>query len=275
MKRLLAVLLSCALIVALAELGGVDVPHFKEAHAQSNIIGGGVFGDAKVNSGGCTNHIVLDSTTTAYNNSAPTGTPPSLTMTLATSDAADFLVYVIAYNGTNADYISTVTDNSGKTGGSGSWTRLAIIYNLDSSPLEVWYNTSSSTISSATLTVTWATGADIVFAASNLFAFNGFKTSTPLDPLSGGTGTGYVTSLSDPVSMTTTNACDAMVGTFRLTENSSSTAGGGWTLIIPTTNQSYNVSEYQSVTSAGPYSVTLGSDAGDSNGAVTFAVESR
>jgi hypothetical protein len=127
---------------------------------------------------------------------------------------------------------------------------------------EFWYAVSSGTLSADTVTVNATSNAYIVF---DVFAISGANTSTPLDG-------SVVTGSTAPLSITTTNANDIIVGSFRMSTGSDA-VGAGFTIISAASNLDYILTEYQivSATQTG-LSVGINTNA-NSNGAVAFAIQ--
>jgi hypothetical protein len=208
-------------------------------------------------SGGGATQPAIDGTPTFANSSATISFP-------TTSNATDVCLLVETDNGA---YPTSVTDNTGHTGNSGTWTQQGGII---SPHITLWYNTTTAAISSGS-TITTNAASSVQHQA---FCLSGANTSSIFDPLTGGTGTGYVTNATDPISITPTLSADFVFAGFRLASGSSSTAGSCCSLIISQANQFYAVSEYVPPTaSATTYGMNLGSDSGDANGAIAVAVK--
>lgn len=195
--------------------------------------------------------IALDGTPGHNSNSA--GSP--ITASLTTSVAADVLVLFATIN--NGHTGTSVTDNSGVTA---AWSLRKRNTN-GNSILEEWSTTATGILSGATVTVNSnAGGGD--FQTIDVFGVSGANTSSPFD--SGGPISGN----SDPQSITTANANTMLIGGARLaTQNP--TQGAGYTKI---SGADFQLTEYQAVSSANTYSVTVGTGVGTADGMIVDAI---
>jgi hypothetical protein len=120
----------------------------------------------------------------------------------------------------------------------------------------------AGTLSAQTITVTVTSA---TFNTIDIFAVNGAKTSAPFDV----NGSLPAISATDPVSVSTTAANTMILAAFRNSAGSS-TAGTGFTLIG---GADFQLTEYKIVSAAQTgLSVTMGTGAGTSNGAIGDAI---
>jgi hypothetical protein len=127
--------------------------------------------------------------------------------------------------------------------------------------IELWSMTSTGTWTGRTVTINLA-GSSTYFTG-DVWGVSGANTGSPFDgsAINGG---------ADPLSITTTNANDILVGGFRMGSVASPTAGAGYTTISGADNQ---LAQYKILSATGTNSFTIGTGAGNANGGVVAAVK--
>lgn len=130
--------------------------------------------------------------------------------------------------------------------------------------IEEWQGVATGTLSSETITVNF--GGTVGFATIDAFGISGADTSTVWDS-NGALPDGQTTST---CSITTSNADDFLIGTYRFGSEVNPTQGAGWTKISGANGL---LTEYKivSATQSGT-SVTIGTGNGDQNAGIGDAV---
>lgn len=198
--------------------------------------------------------IILDPATVGHNGGA-SGT--AITCPLNLTNANDVVLVIATIN---SDPITSITDNSGVTA---AWSGANSITSAGGSVnhIEMWWTTATAAVSAKTITVNFGVAAS--FATIDCFGVSNAVASSFVDA----TNTGGA----DPISITTTNSKDMIIGGFRL-GNASSTAGSGYTII---NSADFQTDEYKAPVTANTYSITLGTGVGTANGAVAIAIKSQ
>src|SRR5882672_843414 len=185
---------------------------------------------------------------------ATTGGGATLAPSLSTTGTNRLIFVVAEMNGGPG---VSVSDTAGLT-----WARQAQVYaGFFDQYLELWWAVAPAQLTSDTITITQTSSQ---FMTVDVFAVAGGDTASPFD---GAAVTGTV----DPLSITTTNANDFILGAFREALTPSPTAGAGWTQI---SGADYQLTEYQivSTTQAG-LSVSQTDGAGTANGGIAQAIK--
>jgi hypothetical protein len=187
------------------------------------------------------------------------GTGATTTVTLSTTLSNDIIYVVVYSNGGGGSPLSV----SGST--LGAFTHRASANNND---LSAYWKLAASPLTNEVITVTPIGAA---FDSVTAFAVNGAaNTSSPFDanaaiPLTD------TTAAADPSTATTTSANTFIIGAFRMSAESSPTAGTGFTAIQ--LNGDYLLVEYKIVTSAQTgLSVPVGTGVGDSTRSIVDAI---
>jgi hypothetical protein len=172
-------------------------------YAQTNIIGGGMWGDAKKPAA---QTLSLDGTA-----HGETGSAASITATLSTTKTNDIIIAVVAENACGTDI--SVSDSPGGL----SWTRRA-----PSSPsgntIYEFYAVSSGALSSDVITASCTGGNYVEIWA---FGVNDAHTAAPYDT----NGALPFFATSGNASITTSNANDFLIAAFRSGGSSCATSG--------------------------------------------------
>ena len=187
--------------------------------------------------------LSIDGSAVQVSNS--TGT---LTAAISTSNVNDI---IIAHIESNGGLVSSVT------GGGLTWNFRS--RSTGGNQIEIWYATSTGTLSSASITATLPT---VNFGTMTIFAVTGGKLSAPFD----GSSVVSTTVPGDPLSITTTAADTMVIGGFR--HGGATTAGSGFTSLA---SANFALSEYKILSSAQTLSVAVTS-AGSTNGGVVDAL---
>jgi hypothetical protein len=206
--------------------------------------------------------LALDGTPTHNSSSGTSATVACPT----TSNPTDVLILFSEINNgsTTASSITSVTDNSGVTA---PWARRANLFDSAGRQFEEWYTKTTGTLSGKTITVNYAVSTS--FASLGVVAISGANTSSPFDSHAGLPVT-LRDIASDPLSISTSNANDFIVGSFRMNSTSTPTQGSGWTKDV---GADYLLIEHQIASSAQTnLSVTIGTGVGDSNAGIADAI---
>ena len=203
---------------------------------------------------------VLDGSVAVYGSSGNSVTTGTLTNTYA----GDVICVAVTLNTNNAATVGSIT----ATGATFAFRASA--YNSPSIGLEYWVGYAAGIFSSAiVVNFTAAT----TFCTIHAFAFNGtaatnyFDVNASLPATSGAIP-------ADPLSISTTAAATIIVGVFRQATVAEPTATGVFTTIFGGAGNGYMLSEYEIVSTVqSSLSVTAGTGAGDTNGAIADAFD--
>lgn len=202
------------------------------------------------------------SSSSTTNNLALEGTPVHNSTTATSMDIGPFtttkaaLIVIVVLGNIGPNTISSIT------GGGLTW---ALRTNSPVSDIEIWTAPAASVLSGVTFTIT-PTGNS--FMTADLFAISGYNTGSPYD----GNASIPANSSTDPITISTDNAFDFIIGGFRFGVTASPTQGAGWTKI---SGANFTLTEYKIVSTAqSNLSVSVGTGAGDANGGIADAVKS-
>jgi|SRR5581483_3427093 len=169
--------------------------------------------------------------------------------------------------GTEVFIVATVNPQgatiSSITGGGLTWAKRTSATSVGNGNIEEWAAKATGALSGVQFTINFASS--VTFVTSDLFAFSGEDTSTIWDS----NGAVPANNTSNPVSISTSNANDAIIAGARMSSTASPTAGTGFTRI---SGADFQLTEYEivSATQSGLSCDTGGSAA--SNGMVADAL---
>lgn len=191
---------------------------------------------------------------TPVHNNATSGS--SLTTGAFTTSTGSEVFLAITTNFSSANSVSSITGGSltfaRRTQG-GSATQ----------PIELWAAKSTGALSGVQFTVNYS--AAVQFTTVDVFAFSGQDTTTIWD----GNAAVPANGNADPISISTSNANDAIITAFRLSTQNP-TQGTGFTKI---SGADFQLAEYQIVSSTqSGLSCAVGTGAGTANGSVADAL---
>jgi hypothetical protein len=188
------------------------------------------------------------------------GTGATTTVTLSTTLSNDIIYVVVYSNGGGGVGALTV---SGSTLGA-----FARRVGASTNDLSTYWKHAASPLTNEIITVTPGGAA---FDSVTAFAVNGAaNTSSPFDS-NGAIPLADATAPTDPSTADTTSANTFIIGAFRMSAESSPTAGAGFTAIQ--LNGDYLLVEYKIVTSAQTgLSVPIGTGVGDSSRSIVDAI---
>jgi hypothetical protein len=184
------------------------------------------------------------------------GGASSLAVSLTTTNTNDIICVVVLTNGGPVTSVSsthvTFTQKSTATANAGNQT------------IELWVGTASVILTAESITINTTTSA---FLTIDAFGISGANTSSPYD----GSPVIHSGFIADPLTISTTNANDIVLGMYRQNSQSTPTQGTGWTKI---SGADFQLCEYQIFTSTqSGLSVTIGTGASDSNAGIAVAIE--
>lgn len=194
---------------------------------------------------------------TPVHNNASSGTS-LVTGAFTTSNASE--VFIVAT--INSTTISSIS------GGGLTWAKRTSAIDGSGDALEEWAAKATGALSAVqfTITLAGATG----FITVDTFAFSGQDTTTIWD------GNASIPAhlngpfAADPITVSTNNANDVVIGGFRMAGTASPTAGSGFTQI---SGANFQLTEYKIVSSAQTnLSVSITTGSGNSNGGVADAL---
>jgi hypothetical protein len=163
---------------------------------------------------------------------------------------------IVIVNTVNSTTISSIT------GGGLTWTKRTA--GGASDPVEEWTALAASALSAVTFTINYVGTAS--FSTADLFAVSGHDASTTFDANASIPANGNA----DPITVSTNNADDFILGGFRFTSTANPTEGTGWTKI---SGADFQLTEYKIVsTTQTNLSVSIGTGVGNANGGVADAV---
>lgn len=178
---------------------------------------------------------------------------PGLSVTITINSANEFLV---AFSATNTGSVSGVTDTLGLT-----WTQRATVGSQPEMEFTALGPTGGSYPQTDTITFAAPSG----YITAGVMGIIGANTGSPFDGSA-------VTGTADPLTISTSHTNTIVVAGFRFASTSTPTAGSGWTA-QPGGSLFFSINEYQGFSSTqSGLSVTVGTGAGDANGAIADAI---
>lgn len=150
------------------------------------------------------------------------------------------------------------------TGGGLTWTQRASVANGAFQFLEEWTAQAAGALTNVTFTITYTFNCN--FSTADLFAISGHDAAATFDPDVSVPATG----ITDPLTISTGNADDFIVGVFAMGSQTTPTEGSGWTKI---SGADYQLTEYKIVSASQTnLSVSIGTGVGDANRGIADAV---
>lgn len=214
--------------------------------------------------GGCAGGALALDGSVHKNITAGTSTTVSLTTSVACGTA-----YCAVLANIHSSFEGNVTAVSGST--LGALTKRAAVGDTTSGPngLYAYAKAYTSALSSEVITITYENGGT-TFSTIDCFGIANTKTTSQFDP-NGTVPATAATFPSDPLAISTNNANDFILGTFRQNSAASPTAGTGWTAV---SGANFLLTEYKIVSATQTLlAVTVGTGVGDTNGGIADAIE--
>lgn len=166
------------------------------------------------------------------------------------------LIVIVNLTNQAAGVISSIS------GGGLSWSQRTA--STGPNKIYEWTALAAVALSAVTFTINYSTS--ISFSAADIFAISGHDATTTFDV----NASIPANSLTDPITISTSNANDFIIGGFRLASQTTPTQGSGWTKI---SGADFLLTEYQIVSATQTnLSVSIGTGVGDANGGIADAV---
>jgi hypothetical protein len=189
------------------------------------------------------------------------GNNTSITVTLTTPSSLDIIDIFVTTNGGASGYPGVSSISSSNTTG---WSQRASVTSGSSHVLQEWQGKAAAPLSSEVITINL--NLTSTFTTASAIAITGANQTTIFDS----NGALPATASSGNVAITTSNANDIVLAGYAFANNTTPSAGGGWTQLL---GANYMLVEYQIVsTTQSSLSATIGTGDGDENNGIGDAI---